>query len=150
VRGRPEVFAIGDTVHLEQNGKPLPGVAQVALQQGRYVARVIAGRIAGQPAPPPFRYSDRGNMAIIGRKFAILESGKVKLSGFPALMAWSAIHLVYLPQARFEVLTRWVWTYATGERGSRVILGEPRHPDDAGSSVPPSTDWSQFGAGRRG
>src|SRR5262245_45445748 len=150
VRGRPEVFAIGDTAHLEQNGKPLPGVAQVALQQGHYVARVIASRIAGQPTPPPFRYSDRGNMAIIGKKFAILESGKVKLSGFPALMAWSAIHLAYLPQARFEVLTRWVWTYATGERGSRVILGEPRHPHDAGSSVPSSTDSSQFAAGRRG
>src|SRR5262245_8349055 len=150
VRGRPEVFAIGDTVHLEQNGKPLPGVAQVALQQGHYVARVIASRIAGQPAPPPFRYSDRGNMAIIGRKFAILESGKVKLSGLPALMAWAGIHLAYLPQAhsRFEVLTRWAFTYATGERGSRMILGEPRHPPDAGLTVPPSTVPTQREVGR--
>jgi len=123
-------------------------VAQVALQQGRYVARVIASRIAGQPAPPPFRYSDRGNMAIIGKKFAILESGKVKLSGFPALMAWAGIHLAYLPQtdSRFEVLTRWIFTYVTGERGSRVILGEPRPAHDAGSTVPPSAP----GVGRHG
>src|SRR5262249_52391497 len=152
VRGRPEVFAIGDTVHLEQNGKPLPGVAQVALQQGRYVARVIAGRIAGQPAPPPFRYSDRGNKAIIGMKFVIIEFGKVKLSGFPALMAWAGIHLAYLPlpDTRFEVLTRWVWTYVTGERGSRVILGEQRHPQDAGSAASPSAASTQQGVGRHG
>jgi NADH:quinone reductase (non-electrogenic) len=150
VRGRPEVFTIGDTAHLEQNGKPLPGVAQVALQQGRYVARVIASRIAGLPAPPPFKYSDRGNMAIIGKKFAILESGKMKLSGFPALMAWAGIHLAYLPQtdSRFEVLTRWVFTYVTGERGSRVILGEPPHAHDAGSTVPPSAPSTQHGVGR--
>jgi NADH:quinone reductase (non-electrogenic) len=151
-RGRPEVFAIGDTAHLEQNGKPLPGVAQVALQQGRYVARVIASRIAGQPAPPPFKYSDRGNMAIIGKKFAILESGKVKLSGLPALMAWAGIHLAYLPQtgSRFDVLTRWLFTYATGERGSRVILGGPRHQQNTGSTVLPSAASTELGLGRHG
>jgi NADH dehydrogenase len=98
VRGRPEVFVVGDTAHLEQNGKPLPGVAQVALQQGRYVGKLIASRAAGRPAPPPFRYFDKGNMAVIGRNFAILESGKLRLSGFPAWAAWAAIHLVYLPQ----------------------------------------------------
>src|SRR5262245_32450536 len=149
VRGRPEVFAIGDTAHLEQNGKPLPGVAQVALQQGRYVARLIANRVVGQPVPAPFRYFDRGNMAIIGKKFAILESGKMKLSGLPALMAWAGIHLAYLPQpgSRFEVLTRWVWTYATGERGSRVILGGPRDPHGTGSPVLPSTASTELGAG---
>jgi hypothetical protein len=91
-------------------------------------------------------------MAIIGRKFAILESGKMKLSGLPALMAWAAIHLAYLPQtdSRFEVLTRWAFTYATGERGSRVILGGPRHPDDAGSTVSSSTASTQLGGGRHG
>ncbi|HXJ84321.1 MAG TPA: NAD(P)/FAD-dependent oxidoreductase [Candidatus Methylomirabilis sp.] len=121
----PEVFVVGDTAHLEQDGKSLPGVAQVAMQQGRYVGRLIANRLAGRPAPPPFRYSDRGNMAVIGRGFAILESGKVRLSGFPAWAAWASIHLAYLPQARNrpEVLIRWLRSYVTGELDSRVILG---------------------------
>ncbi len=151
VRGRPEVFAIGDTAHLEQNGRPLPGVAQVALQQGRYVGKLIAQRVAGGPVPPPFHYADRGNMAVIGKKFAILESGKVKLSGLPALAAWAGIHLVYLPQDnRLEVLFRWVKTFATGARESRVIFGGPQPPHDEPSAVPPSSASTEAGTGPRG
>jgi len=124
VAGRPEVFVAGDTASLEQNGKPLPGVAQVAMQQGRYVGKLIAGRIAGKPAPPPFRYFDKGNMAVIGKNFAILESGKLRLSGFPAWAAWATIHLAYLPQAekRVEVIVQWAWAYLTGKQTSRLIL----------------------------
>jgi NADH:ubiquinone reductase (H+-translocating) len=81
VPGRPEIFVVGDTASLEQGGNPLPGVAQVAMQQGRYVGRSIAGRVAGQPQPRPFRYFDKGNMAVIGRNFAVLESGRARLSG---------------------------------------------------------------------
>jgi NADH:ubiquinone reductase (H+-translocating) len=129
VAGRPEVFVVGDTSILEHNGRPLPGVAQVALQQGRYAARVIASRIAGGAAPTPFQYFDKGNMAVIGRGFAILESGRLKLSGFPAWLAWAGIHLAFLPAAgnSFSVFTRWAWSYATSQQESRLIL-EPRPP----------------------
>ena len=124
---RPEVFVIGDTAHVERDGRPLPGVAQVALQQGRYAARVIARRLANATPPPPFRYFDKGNMAVIGRGFAILESGRLQLSGFPAWLAWATIHLAFLPAAgnRFAVFTRWAWSYATGQQPSRLII-EPR------------------------
>jgi NADH:ubiquinone reductase (H+-translocating) len=127
VPGRPEVFVVGDTAFLEQRGKPLPGVAQVAMQQGRYVGRVIARRVAGQAMPRPFRYFDKGNMAVIGRNFAILESGRLRLSGFLAWLAWAAIHIAFLPQAgnRLLVFTQWAWNYVTKQRGARLIL-EPR------------------------
>jgi NADH dehydrogenase FAD-containing subunit len=132
VSGRPEVFVIGDTASLDQDGKPLPGVAQVAMQQGRYVGRSIAGRVAGQAPPQPFRYFDKGNMAVIGRNFAILESGRVHLSGFLAWLAWAAIHVAFLPQAgnRIMVFTQWAWSYITKQGGARLILephGDPAH-----------------------
>ena len=127
VPGRPEIFVVGDTASLDQDGKPLPGVAQVAMQQGRYVGRSIAGRIAGQALPRPFRYFDKGNMAVIGRNFAILESGRAHLSGFIAWLAWAAIHIAFLPQAgnRLMVFTQWAWSYITKQGGARLIL-EPR------------------------
>jgi NADH dehydrogenase len=124
VSGRPEVFVVGDTSHLEQDGKPLPGVAQVALQQGRHAARVIASRVGGSAPPPPFRYFDKGNMAVIGHNFAILESGRLKLSGFLAWLAWAGIHIAFLPQAgnRLMVVTQWAWSYATSQQESLLIL----------------------------
>jgi NADH dehydrogenase len=105
----------------------LPGVAQVALQQGRYVGNLIAGRVAGQPAPSPFRYVDKGNLAVIGRNFAVLESGKFHLAGFPAWCVWAGIHLAFLPAtgSRLLVFGQWAWTYFTRQFGSRVIV-EPR------------------------
>jgi len=139
VSGRPEVFVLGDTAVLEQNGKPLPGVAQVAIQQGRYVARAIAARVAGRKAPGAFHYSDRGNMAVIGRNFAILESHRARLSGFPAWAAWATIHLGFLPQHqnRRRVLITWAGAYFTGERAARLILdGRPGPPSPAPRSLP--------------
>jgi len=138
VSGRPEVFVVGDTASLEQDGKPLPGVAQVALQQGRYAGRVIAARVTGQSPPRPFRYFDDGNMAVIGRHFSIIETGRLRVSGFAAWMAWAAIHLAFLPQTgnRLMVFTQWVWSYMTKQRGSRLILGShatPAKPSDAGA-----------------
>jgi NADH dehydrogenase len=132
VPGVPDVFAVGDTVHLEQDGKPLPGVAQTAIQQGRYVGGLIATRLAGLPAPAPFRYFDKGNLAVVGRNFAILESGRVRLAGFVAWIVWASVHLAFLPApgSRFIVLAQWMWTYLTRQLGSRVIFEHRREPPD--------------------
>src|SRR5215467_3969316 len=87
VPGHPEIFVVGDTMTLNQKGKPLPGVAQVAMQQGRYAGKLIRSRIRGASAPRPFRYFDKGNMAVVGKGFALLQSGKVRISGFVAWLA---------------------------------------------------------------
>ena len=129
VAGRPEVFVVGDTAAVEHDGRPLPGVAQVAMQQGRYVGKLIASRVAGRPDPAPFSYFDKGNMAVIGRNFAILESGRLRLSGFPGWAAWAFVHLAYLPEAhnRASVIGTWGWSYLTGRQSSRLIL-DPHVP----------------------
>jgi NADH:ubiquinone reductase (H+-translocating) len=92
----PEVFVIGDTASFYHDGKPVRGVAQVAMQQGRYVGDVIEKRETGRSVPPPFRYFDKGNMAVIGRGFAILDSRVVKMSGLLAWLAWAFIHILFL------------------------------------------------------
>jgi NADH:ubiquinone reductase (H+-translocating) len=124
VPGHPDVFVVGDTASLDKDGKPLPGVAQVAMQQGRYVGRLIDRRIAGKPAPGPFRYFDKGTMAVVGKGFAVLQSGRFQISGFLACLAWAAVHLEFLAQSnlRVSVFMQWVWTYLTGQRGSRLIV----------------------------
>ena len=124
VPGHPEIFVVGDTASLQQNGKPLPGVAQVAMQQGRYAGRLIARRLSRKATLPPFRYFDKGNMAVVGKGFAIMQSGKVLLSGFLAWLAWAVIHIQFLatPNLRISVLIQWVWTFLTGQRGSRLIV----------------------------
>jgi NADH dehydrogenase len=138
VPGRPEIFVVGDTASLDQDGKPLPGVAQVAMQQGRYVGRSIAGRVAGQPPLRPFRYFDKGNMAVIGRNFAILQSGRVHLSGFFAWLAWASIHVAFLPQAgnRIMVFTQWAWSYLTKQGGARLILEPCADPAQKSGTKP--------------
>jgi NADH dehydrogenase FAD-containing subunit len=124
VPGHPEIFVVGDTASLDQDGKPLPGVAQVAMQQGRYAGKLIERRVAGKSAPRPFRYFDKGNMAVVGKGFAVLQSGKVHMSGVLAWLAWAAVHLEFLAQSslRVSVFVQWVWTYVTGQRGSRLIV----------------------------
>ena len=124
VPGHPEIFVVGDTASLDQDGHPLPGVAQVAMQQGRYAGTVIHRRIAGESAPPPFRYFDKGTMAVVGKGFAVLQTGRLHLSGFLAWLAWAAIHLEFLAQSslRVSVFVQWVWTYVTGQRGARLIV----------------------------
>src|SRR6185295_18071833 len=82
VPGHPEIFVVGDTAVLQQDGRPLPGVAQVAMQQGRYVGKLIGRRVSGKSPARPFRYFDKGNMAVVGKGFAVLQSGRVHLSGF--------------------------------------------------------------------
>jgi NADH dehydrogenase FAD-containing subunit len=124
VQGHPDIFVLGDTASLDQDGKPLPGVAQVAMQQGRYTAKLIRSRLSGEPPPGPFRYFDKGSMAVVGKGFAVLQSGKVQTSGFGAWLVWVFIHLQFLatPGLRLSVFLQWAWTYVTGQRGSRLIV----------------------------
>jgi NADH dehydrogenase FAD-containing subunit len=124
VPGHPEIFVIGDTASLDQDGRPLPGVAQVAIQQGRYAGKLIDRRITGRPTPPPFRYFDKGRLAVVGKGFALLQSGGLQMAGFVAWLAWAEIHLHFLAQSslRLSVFVQWVWTYLTGQRGSRLIV----------------------------
>ena len=139
--GHPEVFVIGDTASLDQDGKPLPGVAQVAMQQGRYVSKVIRNRVTGRPAPPPFRYFDKGNMAVIGRGFAIVDSPVLKMSGLLAWLAWAFIHILYLPAFgnRLRVSTQATWSYFSRQRSSQLII-EPRKDQ---SSAPLKSEPSE-------
>jgi NADH dehydrogenase FAD-containing subunit len=141
VPGHPSIFVIGDTASLDQDGKPLPGVAQVAMQQGKYVGRLLRARLRGKPDPKPFRYFDKGNMAIVGKNFAVLQSGgggKLRLSGFLAFLAWAAVHLEFLAQAnlRVSVFLQWVWTYITGRRGSCLIVTPYQAPAAPGTAKP--------------
>jgi NADH dehydrogenase len=118
--GHPEVFAIGDMVRLRDT--VLPGVAPVAMQQGRYAARVVRDRIRGRNTSP-FRYHDKGNLATIGRAAAVADLRGLKLSGFLAWITWLFVHLFYLVgfQNRVLVLIRWLFSFATHGRGARLI-----------------------------
>jgi NADH dehydrogenase len=124
VRGFPDIYVVGDTASLEQDGKLLPGVAQVAIQQGRYAGRRIAQSLLGKPSPKPFRYFDKGNMAVIGAGFAILQAGRVRLSGIFAWLAWAGIHLQFLSTGslRLTVFLQWIWSFLTGQTGVRLIV----------------------------
>jgi len=128
VPGHPEIFVVGDTASLDQDGKALPGVAQVAMQQGRYAGKLIQKRIADGLPQAAFSYFDKGNMAVVGKGFAVLQSGKVQVSGFGAWLAWAAVHLQFLATSslRLSVFLQWVWTYVTGQRGSRLIVDHHR------------------------
>jgi NADH dehydrogenase len=124
---KPEIFVVGDAAAATQGDRPLPGVAQVAIQQGRYVGRFISAVLNGRPQPRPFWYFDRGNMAVVGRNFAIMESGRIRLSGFVAFWIWALIHIMSLAQMqnRRRMRTQWLWTYFTGQRGARLIPEGP-------------------------
>jgi NADH dehydrogenase len=126
IPGHPEIFVVGDLAHFEQNGHPVPGVAPVAMQQGRYAARVIRDRLAGK-TPPPFHYHDKGSLAVIGRKSAVVEIGKLHVKGLIAWLLWLFVHLMYLVgfQNRVIVFVRWGIQYLTFDRGARLITGPP-------------------------
>ena len=124
----PGVFVIGDASSVVSNGRPVPGVAQAAIQQGRYVGRLIARQLKGGAGKHPFHYADKGNMAVVGKNFAILESGFFRTSGFVTWLVWVFLHLMSLPQLqnRMRVQTQWLWSYFTGQRSSRLIPELPR------------------------
>ncbi len=128
--GHPEIFVIGDTAHAPgRDGKPLPGLAPVAKQQGTYVARLLRARLAGRQPSSPFRYRDFGTMATIGRRSAVADFGWLKVDGTLAWLLWGLIHVTFLIgfRNRFVVLFDWLWSYATFQSGARLITGQGQH-----------------------
>jgi NADH dehydrogenase len=135
VPGHPEVLVIGDAaVQPWKKDKPVPGVAQGGIQGGKYAAAAIRRRLSGEPVPP-FRYSDRGDVAVIGRLSGVTNIGWLgplgRQGGFLAWMLWLGIHIVYLIgfANRIVVVTRWAWSFLTHGRGSRLITGAPLLPE---------------------
>lgn len=132
VPGHPEIFVIGDLARFnDPSGKPLPGVAQPAIQAGRYVAHLIEARLRGKKIEP-FRYFDKGSLAEIGRAAAVADLGRLRLKGFPAWVIWLFVHLLYIVefQNRLLVLVQWGWSYFTYSRSARLITGKKRLPLD--------------------
>jgi NADH dehydrogenase FAD-containing subunit len=124
VPSHPEIFVVGDTACLEEGGKPLPGVAQVAIQQGRYVGRLIARRLKGKPEPHPFKYFNKGNLATVGRNFAIMEAFGIRTAGLFAKLVWAFVHIQFLvlTSSRLGTLFRWQWKLLTRQRLARLII----------------------------
>ena len=113
------IFVIGDLAAVEQDGRPVPGVAPAAMQMGRYVADVIRGSAQG-----PFRYRDKGSLATIGRSAGVADFGRVRFSGFAAWAAWLGIHIFFLIgfQNRLLVMIQWAWNYVTRNRSARLVV----------------------------
>jgi len=127
VPGLPDVFAIGDTaLALAWDGQPAPGLAPAAKQGGAYVAAVLRARLRSRKPPPPFRYRHQGSLATIGRKSAVADFGRLKLTGAPAWWLWGAVHVMFLlgVRNRISVILGWVWSYFTFDVGVRLITDE--------------------------
>lgn len=143
--GDPRVFVIGDLAALAgDDGKPLPGVAQVAMQQGRHAARNLLADLRGAPRAP-FHYRDKGSMATIGRRAAVLQSKRMKLTGWLAWAAWLFIHILFLIgfRNRISVFVQWAWSYATWQRGARLITGDVAPDLRPGHYGPPGAEASE-------
>jgi NADH dehydrogenase len=128
VADAPGIFVVGDAASVMQNERPVPGVAQAAIQQGRYVGRLIAKELKGRKVKRPFRYFDKGSMAVVGKNYAVLERGWLQTSGFMTFLVWAFVHILLLPQLqnRLRVQRQWFWSYFTGQRSSRLIPEPPR------------------------
>lgn len=120
--GDPNVFVIGDAALFIENGKPLPGVAPVAMQQGKYLSKILKSHIS-QDKREPFSYFDKGKLATIGRAKAIMQLGRFKLTGFSAWLVWALVHIAFLInfRKRYRVMTEWIWYYITFRNGIRLI-----------------------------
>jgi NADH:ubiquinone reductase (H+-translocating) len=125
------VFVVGDAASIMQNEHPVPGVAQAAIQEGRYVGRLIAKELKGRKVTRPFRYFDKGNMAVVGKNYAVLERGWLHTGGFLTWLVWAFVHILSLPQLqnRLRVQRQWLWSYFTGQRSARLIPEPPRAPN---------------------
>jgi NADH dehydrogenase len=119
----PGMFVVGDAASVMQNEHPVPGVAQAAIQEGQYVGRLIASELKGRKVKRPFRYFDKGNMAVVGMNYAVLERGWLRTGGFLTWLVWAFVHILALPQLqnRLRVQRQWLWSYFTGQRSSRLI-----------------------------
>lgn len=141
--GWPDVYVIGDLAHAtDSHGNMLPGIAPVAMQEGKYVAKNIARKIRGKE-PDAFNYFDKGSLAVVGRNRAVLERGKLRMTGWLAWILWAGVHIAYLVefQNRFIVMSRWAMNYFTRQRGARLITGESmEHPQNVTpTGMPPET-----------
>lgn len=135
VPGHPEIFVIGDTASLAgPDGKPVPGIAPAAKQQGRYVARVIKARLAGKPPTGPFRYHHQGSLAQIGKRKAIIDFGWIKLKGALAWWIWGIAHIYFLigVRSRLNVAINWLWIHARNQRSARLITQADSQAPEAG------------------
>jgi NADH dehydrogenase FAD-containing subunit len=146
VPNHPEIFVVGDTASLDQDGKPLAGVAQVAMQQGRYAGKLIRRQLAGESAPKPFRYFDKGTMAVVGKGYAVLQTGKIHLHGLIAWLGWAFIHITFLAQLsqKISVFLQWAWLFLTGQRGSRLIVNY--HPSESIPTTSPTVTADHYRA----
>lgn len=127
IKGYPNIFVIGDLAHFaHQNGKPLPGVAPVAMQQGEYVASLIKQKLQGQTSLSRFYYVDRGSLAVIGQNSAVVDLGFIKFTGFVAWLFWLLVHIYFLIEFdnKLIVMIQWGWNYFTRNRGARLITGK--------------------------
>jgi NADH:ubiquinone reductase (H+-translocating) len=134
VPGRPEIFAIGDAaVVLRPDGRPVPGIAPAAKQEGVYVAKVIRARLRGALAPPPFRYQHAGDLATIGKRRAVIDFGWIKLRGTIAWWLWGFAHIYFLigVRNRLSVALNWLWIYARDQRSARLITRQGREEEGA-------------------
>ncbi|HUO27192.1 MAG TPA: NAD(P)/FAD-dependent oxidoreductase [Candidatus Aquilonibacter sp.] len=151
VPGHPEAFVIGDLANLkDESGKMIPGVAQAAIQEGRFVARLIwrevassqqGGRSPSAGARPAFHYWNKGSLATIGRAAAVADFGKIHISGYPAWLSWLFVHILFLIgfRNRLLVFIQWAWSYLTFERGARLITGSTQLPGWSGVAPSPVT-----------
>jgi NADH:ubiquinone reductase (H+-translocating) len=131
----PGVFVVGDAASvMQKNEHPVPGVAQAAIQEGHYVGRLIAKELKGRKVKRPFSYFDKGNMAVVGKNYAVLERGSLRTSGTLTWLVWAFVHILSLPQMqnRLRVQRQWLWSYFTGQRSSRLIP-EPSRITRSGS-----------------
>ncbi len=144
VPGHPEVFVLGDTAHIENNGKPLPGVAQVALQSGKHAGHTIRARVQHEPPPAPFTYFDKGNMATIAVTYAIMETRGLKLSGFIGKLGWAFIHVMYLGRLEGQLMLalQWLFGVAFGRTGARYI-DSPVATPQAQASAPATANETE-------
>ena len=140
----PGVFVVGDASSVVSDGRPVPGVAQAAIQEGRYVGRLISGQLKGEEPKHPFRYFNKGNMAVVGKGFALLESGHLRTAGFLTWLGWVFLHLMSLPQLqnRLRVQIQWFWSYYTGQRSSRLISEAPASAT-GGADIAPALALSE-------
>jgi NADH dehydrogenase len=126
IQGHQNIFVVGDLANFShQNGKPLPGVAPVAKQEGEYVAALVQKRLQGQTLPG-FKYTDHGSLAMIGQNAAVVDLGFMKLKGFFAWLFWLVVHIYFLIEFdnKLVVTIQWIWNYLTRNRGARLITGQ--------------------------